>query len=357
MRVAFGQGAFDLEPDPEVEDEFTIRPTEEGEALMKTGALQFDEKKASVLGIDSQTMAAIQSMASTDPKGAARIMAEAIKLRVRRQNQPQKLSADAQRLVEAGYTPGSNEFRRQMIEIIKADVKGKERGGGVNVIMDKAGGTEAGKLFDTWMESATSGNETLRNLDEYEKAISGAITGPGATVRLGAARIANLLGFAGDDAINSTRTLMQGLSELTLSARGMLKGQGAITEGETELLRQARSGKIDFTAGELKSLFGAIRRVTKAKTERDTSLLKRAADKGSDVARLYLDEVESRAYQPPSAKQPPPGATPAAPAAPAAPQGAAPAPGRFSVRTPTGEVFNFPTQEAADAFRARAGIK
>jgi hypothetical protein len=302
-------------------------------------------------------MAAIQSMASTDPKGAARIMAEAIKLRVRRQNQPQKLSADAQRLVEAGYTPGSSEFRRQMIEIIKADVKGKERGGGVNVIMDKASGTEAGKLFDTWMESATSGNETLRNLDEYEKAISGAITGPGATVRLGAARIANLLGFAGDDAINSTRTLMQGLSELTLSARGMLKGQGAITEGETELLRQARSGKIDFTAGELKSLFGAIRGVTKAKTERDTSLLKRAADKGSDVARLYLDEVESRAYQPPSAKQPPPGATPAAPAAPAAPQGAGPAPGRFSVRTPTGEVFNFPSQEAADAFRARAGIK
>jgi len=118
----------------------------------------------------------------------------------------------------------------------------------------------------------------------------------------------------------------------------MLKGQGSITDSEQKILSQARGGDISMTANEFKTLFGAVRRAVKAKTERDTRMLQRASEKGSEVARMYLDEVEAGAYRPRqdtnnNVRAP------------------------VSVTAPNGQVLTFPSRQAADAFKKAAGIR
>jgi hypothetical protein len=117
-----------------------------------------------------------------------------------------------------------------------------------------------------------------------------AITGPFAETRLEAAKIGSALGFTGDKAVNATREVMQGLAEMALKSRSMLSGQGAITENEQKLLIKARSGDINFTKGELKTIFGVAERASKAQYEKSKKLLGSAASK-SETAQMFLDNV------------------------------------------------------------------
>lgn len=176
----------------------------------------------------------------------------------------------------------------------------------VNVTnLEKTASGELAKLVPDLYEQANSAATLLSDIPRYRKALATAITGPFAYQRLTAARIANALGFTGDKGINATQELIQGNAEMALKSRGMMKGQGPITEGEQKLLIRARSGDINFTKGELNTLFNVFERAYKAQYDKSRSLLKSAAGK-SETAQMFLDNVSTL----PTEQQP---ATPAQP--------------------------------------------
>lgn len=178
----------------------------------------------------------------------------------------------------------------------------------VNVTnLEKTASGELAKLLPDLYEQANSAATLLSDIPRYRKALETAITGPFAEQRLTAARIANSLGFTGDKGINATQELIQGNAEMALKSRGMMKGQGQITEGEQKLLMRARSGDINFTKGELNTLFNVFERASKAQYDKSRSLLQSAAGK-SETAQMFLDNVSTL----PTEQQP---ATPAQPGA------------------------------------------
>ena len=181
----------------------------------------------------------------------------------------------------------------------------------VNVTnLEKTASGELAKLLPDLYEQANSAASQLSDIPRYRKALETAITGPFAEQRLTVARIANTLGFTGDKGINATQELIQGNAEMALKSRGMMKGQGQITEGEQKLLMRARSGDINFTKGELNTLFNVFERASKAQYEKSRSLLQSAAGK-SETAQMFLDNVSPLS----SEEQPKPQAQPAAGAA------------------------------------------
>lgn len=178
----------------------------------------------------------------------------------------------------------------------------------VNVTnLEKTASGELAKLLPDLYEQANSAATLLSDIPRYRKALETAITGPFAEQRLTAARIANSIGFTGDKGINATQELIQGNAEMALKSRGMMKGQGQITEGEQKLLMRARSGDINFTKGELNTLFNVFERASKAQYDKSRSLLQSAAGK-SETAQMFLDNVSTL----PAEHQP---ATPAQPSA------------------------------------------
>jgi hypothetical protein len=97
----------------------------------------------------------------------------------------------------------------------------------------------------------------------------------------------------------------------------MLTGQGQITEGEQKLLIKARSGDINFTKGELKTIFGVADRAAKAQYNQSRKLLESAA-KQSPTAQMFLENMQPLAQQetpkPAPTTQAAPAATPGMPA-------------------------------------------
>jgi len=178
--------------------------------------------------------------------------------------------------------------------------------------IDKSAAAELGKLVPDLYNQANSAASQLTELPRYQAALDAAITGPFAEQRLSTARVANALGFTGDKAVNATREVIQGLSEMALKSRTMLTGQGQITEGEQKLLIKARSGDIDFTKGELKTIFGVADRAAKAQYNQSRKLLESAA-KQSPTAQMFLENM-----QPLATRETPPPAPAPAQAAPAA---------------------------------------
>lgn len=176
--------------------------------------------------------------------------------------------------------------------------------------LERTASGELAKLLPDLYEQANSAASQLSDIPRYRKALENAITGPLAEQRLSAARVSNALGFTGDKGINATRELIQGNAEMALRARGLMKGQGQITEGEQKLLVKARAGEIDFSKGELQTLFNVFERASKAQYERSTNLMRSAAGK-SETAQMFLDNVSPLPSEEPP-KQP---AQPAAGAA------------------------------------------
>ena len=172
--------------------------------------------------------------------------------------------------------------------------------------VDKTAAAELGKLVPDLYNQANSAASQLTELPRYQAALDAAITGPFAEQRLSTARVASALGFTGDKAVNATREVIQGLSEMALKSRTMLTGQGQITEFEQKLLIKARSGDINFTKGELKTIFGVSDRAAKAQYNQSRKLLESAA-KQSPTAQMFLENMQPLATQeaPPSAQAAP----------------------------------------------------
>jgi hypothetical protein len=178
--------------------------------------------------------------------------------------------------------------------------------------VDKTASAELGKLIPDLYNQGNAASTQLADIARYRVSLDTAITGPFADQRLAGARIANALGFVGDKAINSSRELIQGNAEMALGARGMMKGQGEITKDEQKLLIQARAGDINFTKGELKTLFNVFERASTAQYTQSKKLLESAA-RESPTARMFLENMQP--LEQPEAPKP---AAPTAPAAPAA---------------------------------------
>jgi hypothetical protein len=118
----------------------------------------------------------------------------------------------------------------------------------------------------TMTEQARSANETLMNVDRILPALSGAITGPLADYRTTLTRVGQQFGIVGKDAsevLSKTQTLVQGLAQQELTAAGQMKGQGAITAPERELLRRAAVGDQNLTAAELQTALQTAQKVAR----------------------------------------------------------------------------------------------
>jgi len=132
---------------------------------------------------------------------------------------------------------------------------GKSIAGEIGPMMKEAQG-----ITQAAVKTEDSANRILQAIDSNKL-----FTGTGANVRLGAAQVANTLGFGGntlEEKIGNTRQAMQGLAQLTLQGRQQMRGQGAITENESKLAERAVSGDISFTPGEIKQLADAAKRAS-----------------------------------------------------------------------------------------------
>jgi hypothetical protein len=117
---------------------------------------------------------------------------------------------------------------------------------------------EAQAIAQAAVKTEDSANRIIQSIDSNKL-----FTGTGANVRLGAAQLANTLGFGGNTLeakIGNTRQAIQGLAELTLQGRQQMRGQGQITDQESKLAERAISGDINFTPGEIKQLASAAKR-------------------------------------------------------------------------------------------------
>jgi len=124
---------------------------------------------------------------------------------------------------------------------------------------------QIGPILKTSMEQATSAVQQIDTANRLIGAIDSnkVFTGTGANVQVALTQVGDALGIAGKDSqekLANTRVAIQSLAQLTLQGRQQMRGQGAITESEGKLAEQAMSGKIDFTAAELRILANAAKR-------------------------------------------------------------------------------------------------
>jgi len=184
--------------------------------------------------------------------------------------------------------------------------------------VDKTASQELGKLVPDLYNQMNAASDLTAELARYRTALGTAITGPFADRKLQIAQVANAFGLIGDKGINATRELIQGNAEMSLKARALIsgQGQGPITEGEQALLVKARAGDINFTKGELNTLFNIFDRGAKAQYDQSRKLLQSATTQ-SPTAQLFLDAAK------PFGSQTAPPVQPAVPA-PAAPAAAVP---------------------------------
>jgi len=129
----------------------------------------------------------------------------------------------------------------------------------------------SGQVGDIGKESKVTAMGAVQTADAANRIIQAVdsnklFTGVGANQRLTAAQLADGLGLGGKDTtqkINNSRQAMQGLAQLTLQGRKQMRGEGAITQSESELAERAMSGEINFTAGEIRQLAEAAKRSAK----------------------------------------------------------------------------------------------
>lgn len=172
----------------------------------------------------------------------------------------------------------------------------------------KTGETAANELIrsqiartDASQAAADAASETLRISASLKPLIEeGVFSGPLSGSAQVITRLGSALGVTGDNAqqiLNRTSQVMQGLSTLELEAAKGMRGQGAITESEREIIRRASAGKLgEFTSGEVKSLLNALDKTAKYRIgshQRQVQALRNVLPAGSErFAEAYTTEYE-----------------------------------------------------------------
>jgi len=134
-----------------------------------------------------------------------------------------------------------------------------------SVNMGKSIISEVGPILTKSMEQAENAVKQIDTSNRLIAAIDSnkVFTGTGANVKVALTQVGDALGIAGKDSqekLANTRVAIQSLAQLTLQGRQQMRGEGAITQGESNLAEQAMSGKIDFTSAELRILANAAKR-------------------------------------------------------------------------------------------------
>ena len=115
-------------------------------------------------------------------------------------------------------------------------------------------------------------NSILKATDENK-----IFSGFGGGLGLGMAQFADMIGIGGKDnaeKILNTRSVIQGLAQMTLVGRKEMKGQGAVNESEGLLAERATSGKIeDLTAKEIQQLARVAERVARYNLNKHKTML------------------------------------------------------------------------------------
>jgi hypothetical protein len=174
-----------------------------------------------------------------------------------------------------GYGTDPSKYNAQQLDAIgkkiQADDIEKRKAGASTTTFNPSINTaksaleQIGPILTKSAEQATSAVQQIDTANRLIGAIdtNKVFTGTGANVKVALTQVGDALGVAGKDAqekLANTRVAIQSLAQLTLQGRQQMRGQGAITEGEGKLAEQAMSGKIDFTAAELKILANAAKR-------------------------------------------------------------------------------------------------
>lgn len=127
---------------------------------------------------------------------------------------------------------------------------------------------EVGPMVKESYDSAKGAQQSITNADSLIKAVDSdkLYAGPGATLKLKGAQLAQVLGIGGKDAaekIANTRSVIQGLAQATVAARGQLKGQGQVSDYEGKLLQRAASGDVeDLTKQEIRQIATVNKRLS-----------------------------------------------------------------------------------------------
>jgi len=122
------------------------------------------------------------------------------------------------------------------------------------------------------VQQLNSINNILKATDENK-----VFSGFGGVIGLRMAQVADMIGIGGKDnaeKISNTRATIQGLAQMTLAGRQEMKGQGAITEGESALAEKAVSGKIeDLTVAEIQQIARTSERVARFNLAKHETML------------------------------------------------------------------------------------
>ena len=136
------------------------------------------------------------------------------------------------------------------------------------MVNNKMGESLAGQIGPMMKDSQIAADAAVKqvqaaNTIDQALASGGVITGPGANARLTLTQWGDALGLGGADQkakLENTRSVLQGLAQLTLQGRQQMRGQGAITQDESKLAERAISGDLSMSPAELRVLTNAARR-------------------------------------------------------------------------------------------------
>lgn len=165
---------------------------------------------------------------------------------------------------------------------------------------------EVGPMLKSSYDNAIGAQASIGTADSLIGAIdSGKVfTGPGATLRLKGAQVAQALGVGGrDDAekIANTRAAIQGLAQTTLTARKQMSGQGQISDNEGKLLERAASGDIeDMTAAEIKQIANVNKRLAQRQVKMHDEFVKKIQGQPSTAGIANMFELPSSGDSVPS---------------------------------------------------------
>lgn len=206
-----------------------------------------------------------------------------------------------------GLPPDYTKWNPQQQAYAKQLIEGKTAAGASKFdfsnMLGKSATSEVGPML---VASKTAAGSAIQQADAANRILTAVntdkiFTGAGANQKLQLAQIGQMLGATGntaDEKIANTRQAIQGLAQLTLQGRQQMKGQGAVTESEGALAQRAISGDVSLTAGELRQLAEAAKRVGKFQYDQHQSMVGALAKDQPNAVPYYQLEVNPSIFAP-----------------------------------------------------------
>lgn len=116
--------------------------------------------------------------------------------------------------------------------------------------------------------------------------------GPFAEGKKFLARLGTAIGFGeGQEALNKTSELIQGLAKGQLEMAALLEGQGVISDSERVIIQRAADGDTSFTKGELQTLNTALKKVVKEQVKTIQEDVGNITQRLKDINQPVIDEI------------------------------------------------------------------